>query len=97
MEGSHFLKTGNLVKLSEQQFVECDHGSNKGCDGGEEKAAFTYAMTHPVELESDYPYTSGEGKSGTCSYDKTKGVVSVVSQTAVAKNSNKQMKAAIAQ
>jgi cathepsin F len=24
MEGAHFLKTGNLLKLSEQQFVDCD-------------------------------------------------------------------------
>lgn len=77
MEGSHFLKTGNLVKLSEQQFVDCSHGGdNNGCKGGEEKQAFIYAMTNPIELESDYPYTA---KDGTCSADKTKGVVSVIS------------------
>lgn len=90
MEGAHFIKTGNLVKLSEQQFVDCSkEGDNNGCKGGEPQKAFEYATTNPIELETDYPYTSGDGtETGVCSADKTKGAVSVTSQVAVAKSDN---------
>ena len=33
VEGAHFLATGNLLSLSEQQFVDCDTKSY-GCNGG---------------------------------------------------------------
>jgi hypothetical protein len=33
MEGFHFVKTNKLVKLSEQQCVDCD-GDSMGCNGG---------------------------------------------------------------
>ena len=32
-EGAHFIKTGELVSMSEQQVVSCDHTSF-GCNGG---------------------------------------------------------------
>jgi len=57
MEGAHFLKTTALLKLSEQQFVDCDPQSD-GCDGGLEMYAFEYAKENPQELEKDYPYTA---------------------------------------
>jgi cathepsin F len=55
IEGAHFLKTGQLLKLSEQQFVDCDKQSS-GCNGGLEIWAFQYAKSNPLELETDYPY-----------------------------------------
>jgi hypothetical protein len=33
VEGAHFLATGNLLSLAEQQFVDCDT-SSYGCSGG---------------------------------------------------------------
>jgi C1A family cysteine protease len=42
MESAHFLKTGNLVKLSEQQCVDCD-SSSSGCRGGLQSGCFEYA------------------------------------------------------
>ena len=41
IEAAHFIKTGELLKLSEQQFVDCDVGGvDKGCQGGGPMYAF---------------------------------------------------------
>ena len=34
IEGAHFIKTGKLLSLSEQQFVDCAPTKNGGCKGG---------------------------------------------------------------
>ena len=73
MEGAHFVKTGKLLKLSEQQFVDCVWYAS-GCNGGYEKMAFEYAMYNPQELETSYPYTATTNK---CSADTTKEIVKV--------------------
>ena len=41
IEGTHFLKSGELVSLSEQQIVACDV-ENSGCSGGMAFKAFQY-------------------------------------------------------
>jgi cathepsin F len=84
LEGAHYLSTGELVSLSEQQLVDCDHecdpeegpGScDAGCEGGLMNNAFEYALkSGGLVRESDYPYT---GKDGTCKFDKSKIVSSV--------------------
>jgi len=43
--------------------------------------AFAYAKSNPLETESAYPYTA---EDDSCSYVKSKGVVSVKSFTDVA-------------
>ena len=91
MEGEHFIKTGELLKLSEQQFVDCVKTS-AGCNGGLEAQAFTYAKRNPQELESDYGYTA---RTGRCKADKAKEIVKATSYTSVPKRSDKQLKAAI--
>jgi len=62
IEGAHQIKTGNLLKLSEQQFVDCDTKSS-GCNGGLEVWAFAYAENNAIELETEYPY---KGRDGSC-------------------------------
>ena len=42
--------------------------------------AFTYTETHPLELESDYPYTAKDGK---CAYVSSKGQGKVKAYTNV--------------
>jgi cathepsin L len=69
MESAHFLKTGELLSLSEQQVVDCD-STSYGCNGGWEDHAFAYAEKHGLALESEYPYTA---RDGTCK-QKTGGV-----------------------
>nr|XP_043614412.1 cysteine proteinase 15A-like [Erigeron canadensis] len=83
LEGSHFLQTGELVSLSEQQLVDCDHecdpaeynSCDSGCNGGLMNNAFEYILkAGGVQKEADYPYT---GKDGTCKFDKSKIAASV--------------------
>lgn len=94
MEGAHFLATGKLLKLSEEQFVQCDPQSD-GCDGGLEMYAFEYAKKNAQELEKDYPYTSGSGKTGSCKANKAKELVEATTFAHVPKDSSSQLKAAI--
>ncbi|ESQ46043.1 hypothetical protein EUTSA_v10000210mg [Eutrema salsugineum] len=84
LEGAHFLATGKLVSLSEQQLLDCDHecdpeqaGScDSGCNGGLMNTAFEYTLkTGGLMREEDYPYTGTDG--GTCNLDKSNIVASV--------------------
>ncbi|CAM8942270.1 unnamed protein product [Rhodiola kirilowii] len=90
LEGAHFLATGELVSLSEQQLVDCDHecdpeeqGScDSGCNGGLMNNAFEYTLkTGGLVREEDYPYT---GTDGTCKLDKSKIVTSVANFSVIA-------------
>jgi Papain family cysteine protease len=91
MEGSHAIKTGHLVSLSEQQLVDCST-QNHGCQGGLMDWAFAYTKTNPLETESEYPYVAYDG---TCTYDRKEGVVSAKSYHDVTPNNKDQLKAAV--
>jgi len=96
MEGSHFIQTGKLVKLSEQQLVDCSRiypDVNDGCDGGLEVLAFNYAINNALELEADYPYKAKTGKK--CLAKKSIEKVGVKSYVRVPNDSVAQLKAAV--
>eukprot|EP01018_Ginkgo_biloba_P016739 Gb_05866 [translate_table: standard] len=89
MEGAHFLQTGELVSLSEQQLVDCDHECDpsepdecdSGCNGGLMTTAYQYALkAGGLQKEEDYPYT---GVDGTCKFDKTKVAAKVANFSTV--------------
>ncbi|XVF63770.1 hypothetical protein PTKIN_Ptkin09bG0113700 [Pterospermum kingtungense] len=84
LEGAHYLATGELVSLSEQQLVDCDHecdpqqygACDSGCNGGLMTTAFEYTLkAGGLEREEDYPYTGKD--RGPCNFDKTKIAASV--------------------
>ena len=65
IEGVYFVKTGHLVRLSEQQLIDCSwqQGDN-GCDGGEDFRAYEYIMkAGGLSLNEDYGgYLGADGK-----------------------------------
>eukprot|EP00971_Amphidinium_carterae_P143585 2844572-Amphidinium_carterae.1 len=50
IEGAWKIATGQLVSLSEQQFIDCDT-NEMGCNGGVVERAFTYASTAHLCME----------------------------------------------
>ncbi|CAO2041916.1 unnamed protein product [Urochloa humidicola] len=92
LEGAHFLSTGKLEVLSEQQMVDCDHecdpsdarSCDAGCNGGLMTTAFRYLQkVGGLESEKDYPYT---GTGGTCKFDKSRIVAQVKNFSVVSVN-----------
>jgi len=101
MEGAHYVATGELLSFSEQQLVDCATGIylNMGCNGGNPLWAYRYLKKHYAELETEYPYTSGNGDDSTdCLYDShSKTAVEVQASASVTSEDRDQMKAALAQ
>jgi cathepsin L len=62
LEGAKFVKTGELVTLSEQNLLDCDH-ADLGCNGGLMDNAFKFdEKTGGLCSEEDYPYEARQGK-----------------------------------
>jgi C1A family cysteine protease len=97
LEGAHAVKSGKLLKFSEQQLVDCAYVQygNFGCNGGLEQNAFTYWESHAAVSESAYPYTATKGSCQAGSVNDTG--VAVSTYTDVTPESESQVKAALAQ
>ncbi len=69
IESAVAIKTGNLYDLSEQQSVSCaglKYG-NLGCNGGMYNNLWNFAKDNSgICSETAYPYTSGNGDTGSC-------------------------------
>jgi len=76
----------NSYILSPEQIVQCDSKAF-GCGGGWTESAYGYVKTAGgIEQDSDYPYTSYMGVTGTCSSKSSAMVIALSSFTAVASN-----------
>ena len=91
MEGRHCVATGELLKFSEQQLVDCS-ALNSGCNGGLEAYAYRYYMSHDAMYETAYPYT---GEDGRCNYEAGTTNVYSTGNYAVSSNDADSMKAAL--
>ncbi|XP_057658153.1 procathepsin L-like [Diorhabda carinulata] len=93
VEGANFLKTGNLVSLSEQNLVDCAHDNCFGCGGGWMDKALEYIKDNGIMTELDYPY---EAKDDTCKFDSTKSVLTITNFTFVKEGNEDDLQTAVA-
>jgi C1A family cysteine protease len=62
LEGAKFIRTGELVPLSEQNLLDCDH-KDLGCRGGLMDNAFKFdEKSGGLCSEEDYPYEAKQGR-----------------------------------
>jgi cathepsin L len=96
METLHFLKTGNLVALSEQNLIDCSTSQgNKGCDGGDMGYAFKYVVSNGgIDTEESYPYEA-QGPT-TCRYDEGTVGSTLSSYKSIAQGSESALQSALA-
>ncbi|CAL9071108.1 unnamed protein product [Musa textilis] len=63
VEGINKIVTGDLMRLSEQELVDCDTAYNLGCNGGIGDYAFAFIIGNGgIDTEEDYPYKGHEDK-----------------------------------
>nr|AAY53767.1 cysteine protease [Saprolegnia parasitica] len=94
IEGAAFVSSKQLVSVSEQELVDCDHNGDMGCNGGLMDNAFKWVKTHKgLCKEEDYPY---HAKEGTCALKKCKPVTKVTAFHDVPANDEQALKAAVA-
>lgn len=93
MESRYALSSGELLKFSEQQLVDCDTREDQGCNGGLMDSAFTYLESKGAMLESDYGYTATDGR---CKYDASKVAATPKSYVDV-RHTDRALAAAVAQ
>lgn len=81
LEGAGFKETGKLVRLSEQQLLDCSSkdtgdGPNSGCNGGFTDKTMQWMIDNKValEYEEDYPYTA---KAAQCAHQAERGIVTI--------------------
>lgn len=80
-DGMRLFNNPASLTLSVQQFVSCDIDTSTGqlgCMGGLQELGFDYIReTGGIVTEADYPYTSGNGRTGKCDTTKTNYVMGV--------------------
>lgn len=95
VEGHYFLKTGNLIPLSEQNIVDCASpaGSDK-CSGHTIHDGVDWIIQHGgIEPEEDYPY---QEMGGTCKYNEAKLIAPVQSYVDIPMGDEQKLQEAIA-
>ncbi|WOL01410.1 hypothetical protein Cni_G10126 [Canna indica] len=76
VEGINQIRTKKLISLSEQELVDCDTATNKGCDGGLMDVAYDFIQRNGgITTEENYPYVA---QQRDCNVAKKKSNVVVI-------------------
>jgi len=74
-----------LNVLSAQQITSCDK-VDQGCNGGNTETAYQYVKkAGGIELNSNYPYTSGTGITGVCKFNSGDVAETITGYTSISK------------
>jgi hypothetical protein len=88
IESDAMRQLGSYWTLSPEQITQCD-STSYGCSGGWTEHAYDYVKkTGGLETDSDYPYTSYQGVTGTCKESSSKYVVTVSSYVTISGETN---------
>eukprot|EP00341_Mesodinium_pulex_P002796 CAMPEP_0116909632 /NCGR_PEP_ID=MMETSP0467-20121206/14391_1 /TAXON_ID=283647 /ORGANISM="Mesodinium pulex, Strain SPMC105" /LENGTH=284 /DNA_ID=CAMNT_0004585027 /DNA_START=159 /DNA_END=1013 /DNA_ORIENTATION=+ len=83
IESDSMRTLGTNYILSPEQITQCDKTSY-GCNGGWTEHAYNYVKsTGGLETNSDYPYTSYQGVTGTCHSETSKYKIGVTKYTTI--------------
>jgi C1A family cysteine protease len=83
IESDSMRTLGTNFILSPEQITQCDKTSY-GCSGGWTEHAYNYVnRAGGLETNSNYPYTSADGTTGSCHSEADKFVVKVKSYTTI--------------
>jgi len=94
VESCHFIDTGVLVGLSEQNIADCSsQQGNDGCSGGLNDYAFEYIIAnHGIDSESCYPYIA---QDNNCVYKQSCCASTITNFTDVAAGDEKALQQAV--
>ncbi|KAK7100164.1 digestive cysteine proteinase 1-like [Littorina saxatilis] len=96
IEGAYFLKTGKLVRLSQQELMDCSWGEgNNACDGGEDFRAYNYIMKKGG-ITTDDQYGQYLAVDGKCHQDSVTPVVQLSGYVNVTAYDQNALKMALA-
>jgi cathepsin L len=95
VEGAHFISTGNLVSLSEQNLMDCSQSyGNQGCNGGLMDSAFKYIIAnHGIDTEASYPYLTAT--NFVCEYKAANSGATIASYKDVSSGSEAALQSAV--
>jgi len=84
IESYNVIQAGkSLIGLSMEQIVDCDT-TCYGCGGGWPYLAYQYVQSAPgIDTYTSYPYTAGEGESGSCQYNQANVAAQVNGYTTI--------------
>ena len=94
VEGAYAIASKQLISLSEQQLVDCDHdGGDQGCNGGSMDNAYGWIISNGgLCKEGDYQYQAVDQPCRTT----CKPVVTIAGHVDVPKGNETELQAAVA-
>lgn len=93
LESHHFIKTGDMLSLSEQHIIDCAH-SNHGCHGGAPENVIRYIQQHGVCTDESYPFAGFQ--HNFCKLSAEKSDVSVHGFKAIPRGNEEELQKALA-